>query len=119
MGRGDERWLNDSRKSQSEAGRTCLQRIVPGQVKFESNLLSDFSAFASPISDPPKPLDLRPPPLPLESIMQVKLVSSDNESFTVDKEVAERSVLIKNMLEGKPFVHHRAPASFSRFQSRP
>jgi S-phase kinase-associated protein 1 len=31
----------------------------------------------------------------------VLLVTSDNESFNVDKEVAERSVLIKNMLEGK------------------
>jgi hypothetical protein len=31
----------------------------------------------------------------------VLLVTSDNENFTVDKEVAERSVLIKNMLEGK------------------
>jgi S-phase kinase-associated protein 1 len=30
----------------------------------------------------------------------VVLTTSDNESFTVDKEVAERSVLIKNMLEG-------------------
>lgn len=33
--------------------------------------------------------------------MQVTLVSSDAEQFKVDKEVAERSVLIKNMLEGK------------------
>ncbi|KAJ8662558.1 E3 ubiquitin ligase complex SCF subunit sconC [Lichtheimia ornata] len=31
--------------------------------------------------------------------MSVKLISSDNEDFTVDKAVAERSVLIKNMLE--------------------
>lgn len=31
----------------------------------------------------------------------VKLISSDNEDFTVDKEVAEKSVLIKNMLEGE------------------
>ena len=30
----------------------------------------------------------------------VLLVTSDNEQFIVDKEVAERSVLIKNMLEG-------------------
>ena len=29
----------------------------------------------------------------------VLLVTSDNEQFVVDKEVAERSVLIKNMLE--------------------
>jgi hypothetical protein len=32
----------------------------------------------------------------------VLLVTSDNEQFVVDKEVAERSVLIKNMLEGSP-----------------
>lgn len=31
----------------------------------------------------------------------VLLVTSDNEQFVVDKDVAERSVLIKNMLEGK------------------
>lgn len=31
----------------------------------------------------------------------VLLVSSDNEQFIVDKEVAERSALIKTMLEGK------------------
>jgi len=30
----------------------------------------------------------------------VILATSDNEQFTVEKEVAERSVLIKNMLEG-------------------
>jgi hypothetical protein len=30
----------------------------------------------------------------------VTLTTSDNESFVVDKDVAERSVLIKNMLEG-------------------
>ena len=34
----------------------------------------------------------------------VLLVTSDNEQFVVDKEVAERSVLIKNMLEGKSTV---------------
>jgi len=33
----------------------------------------------------------------------VLLVTSDNEQFNVDKEVAERSVLIKNMLEGTKF----------------
>jgi len=31
----------------------------------------------------------------------VLLVSSDNEQFVVDKDVAERSALIKSMLEGK------------------
>ncbi|KAF3923745.1 hypothetical protein ABW20_dc0109138 [Dactylellina cionopaga] len=30
---------------------------------------------------------------------QIKLLSSDNVELTVDKEVAERSILIKNMLE--------------------
>ena len=33
-------------------------------------------------------------------LKMVLLVTSDNEQFVVDKEVAERSVLIKNMLEG-------------------
>jgi hypothetical protein len=37
---------------------------------------------------------------PPSSIM-VLLVTSDNEQFVVDKDVAERSVLIKNMLEGQ------------------
>jgi len=32
-------------------------------------------------------------------IAQIKLMSSDGATLTVDKEVAERSVLIKNMLE--------------------
>jgi len=42
----------------------------------------------------------------------VLLVTSDNEQFVVEKDVAERSVLIKNMLEGKsrrpirPLVRH-------------
>jgi len=31
----------------------------------------------------------------------VLLVTSDGENFQADKEVVERSVLIKNMLEGK------------------
>ena len=31
----------------------------------------------------------------------VLLVTSDNEQFNADKDVVERSVLIKNMLEGK------------------
>jgi S-phase kinase-associated protein 1 len=32
---------------------------------------------------------------------QVNLMTSDNQQFTVDKAVAQRSVLIKNMLEGE------------------
>ena len=35
-----------------------------------------------------------------QTLIMVLLVTSDNEQFVVDKEVAERSVLIKNMLEG-------------------
>ena len=35
-------------------------------------------------------------------LKMVLLVTSDNEQFVVDKDVAERSVLIKHMLEGKP-----------------
>jgi S-phase kinase-associated protein 1 len=31
----------------------------------------------------------------------VSLTTSDNEQFTVDRDVAERSVLIKQMLEGE------------------
>ena len=47
-----------------------------------------------------------PSPSPLEpsKATMVLLVTSDNEQFVVDKEVAERSVLIKNMLEGKSTV---------------
>ena len=37
---------------------------------------------------------------PIPNLKMVLLVTSDNEQFTVEKEVAERSVLIKNMLEG-------------------
>lgn len=33
----------------------------------------------------------------------VLLVTFDNEQFVVDKEVAERSTLIKKMLEGKKY----------------
>lgn len=31
---------------------------------------------------------------------KITLETSDKESFSVDKEVAERSVMLKNMLEG-------------------
>lgn len=34
----------------------------------------------------------------------VLLVTSDNEQFVVDKDVAERSTLLKPMLEGKDTV---------------
>jgi len=48
-----------------------------------------------------RPLSSRHQPLYLYLIFinMVLLVTSDNEQFVVDKEVAERSVLIKNMLE--------------------
>jgi hypothetical protein len=39
----------------------------------------------------------------------VLLVTSDNEQFVVDKEVSERSVLIKNMLEGKLLLLNLSP----------
>lgn len=39
----------------------------------------------------------------------VLLVTSDNEQFTVEKEVAERSVLIKNMLEGGSLITDEPP----------
>jgi hypothetical protein len=32
---------------------------------------------------------------------KITLTTADNEEFVVDKDVAERSVLIKNMLEGQ------------------
>ena len=45
----------------------------------------------------------------------VLLVTSDNEQFHADKEVVERSVLIKNMLEGKasfiPSISHLSLAT--------
>lgn len=33
------------------------------------------------------------------------IISSDNETFTVEREAATRSVLIKNMIEGKHTIH--------------
>jgi S-phase kinase-associated protein 1 len=41
--------------------------------------------------------------LPPSKHTMVLLVTSDNEQFVVEKDVAERSVLIKNMLEGDSF----------------
>ena len=41
---------------------------------------------------------------------QVNLMTSDNQQFTVDKAVAQRSVLIKNMLEGKSASCNLPPA---------
>src|SRR5216684_5295936 len=41
--------------------------------------------------------------LPPSTYTMVLLVTSDNEQFVVEKDVAERSVLIKNMLEGDSF----------------
>jgi hypothetical protein len=45
------------------------------------------------------PLSLSPPSRLFHNM--VLLVTSDNEQFHADKEVVERSVLIKNMLEGR------------------
>ena len=50
----------------------------------------------------------------------VSLTTSDNEQFTVDRDVAERSVLIKQMLEGTiltdlascTLLHHRLVSDF-------
>jgi hypothetical protein len=36
----------------------------------------------------------------------VLLVTSDNEQFTTERDIVERSVLIKNMLEGRCPDHH-------------
>ena len=41
----------------------------------------------------------------------VLLVTSDSEQFVVEKDVAERSVLIKNMLEGDYFPLYLIPES--------
>lgn len=50
----------------------------------------------APLSLPPLTLD-QPPAM---SANKVKLSTSDQEEFDVDRDVANRSVLIKNMLEG-------------------
>ncbi|KAF8245131.1 E3 ubiquitin ligase SCF complex, Skp subunit [Wilcoxina mikolae CBS 423.85] len=42
-------------------------------------------------------------------VAQIKLLSSDNTTLVVDKEVAERSVLIKNMLEDVGEVEEAIP----------
>ena len=44
----------------------------------------------------------------------VLLVTSDNEQFVVEKDVAERSVLIKNMLEGKSHPSTPRPLPLAR-----
>lgn len=47
----------------------------------------------------------------------VLLVTSDNEQFTTERDVVERSVLIKNMLEGELTASHIAtPLTLSRHQ---
>lgn len=45
----------------------------------------------------------------------VVLVTSDNEQFDVSKQVAGRSVLIKNMLEGKSYGRGAQSRSLTRF----
>lgn len=43
------------------------------------------------------------------SANKVKLSTSDQEEFDVDRDVANRSVLIKNMLEGTLPPHSSSP----------
>lgn len=45
----------------------------------------------------------------------VLLTTSDNEQFTVDKDVAERSVLIKQMLEGERYILGRRGGASDTF----
>lgn len=48
--------------------------------------------------------------------MSIRLLSSDNEEFVVERAIAERSVLIKNMLEGKRLQRRKKiKLSFSLF----
>ena len=63
-----------------------LSRLLAHNLLFGLHLESLFTILPTPTT-------------PSHSTM-VLLVTSDNEQFTVEKEVAERSVLIKNMLEG-------------------
>lgn len=53
---------------------------------------------------------LTPPSFASAMATQVNLMTSDNQQFTVDKAVAQRSVLIKNMLEGKSGSYDLPPA---------
>lgn len=48
---------------------------------------------------------------PSKLTIMVLLVTSDSEQFVVEKDVAERSVLIKNMLEGDYFPLYLIPES--------
>ena len=45
--------------------------------------------------------DIAAPASETKDVKRVKLSSSDNEDFIVEREVALKSVLIKNMLEGE------------------
>jgi len=36
----------------------------------------------------------------------IRLTSSDDQEFRVEKDIAEKSVLLKNMLEGNAHVEH-------------
>jgi len=60
------------------------------------------------------------PSTPPSNLTMVLLVTSDNEQFVVEKDVAERSVLIKNMLEGKshPSIPRPMPLTRDFFRRR-
>ena len=69
---------------------------------------SKLGLYHSRRTNPP-PSRSHYPPIHLSTMAtQVNLMTSDNQQFTVDKAVAQRSVLIKNMLEGKSYSHELA-----------
>lgn len=68
-----------------------------------------------------EPTTIRLPPRPSQPLRQSPSglslsLSSDNESFSVERDVAIRSVLIKNMIEGElsGVVARKAPAGLGR-----
>lgn len=71
-------------------GVARLTAISGGAIK------TNHAVVSSPQSFTPISLNFR---LSICSKM-VLLVTSDNEQFVTDKDIVERSVLIKNMLEG-------------------
>ena len=80
-------WWSCAKGEDAYVKRQPLKTLFPPS---HSPFLPLFSSISISIS----------PRQPSRTTM-VLLVTSDNEQFVVDKEVAERSVLIKNMLEGE------------------
>ena len=82
---------NSNKKEQAQA------RVVvsAGYHRWRYNMTNLFPL--KPPSSPTTTTSTSPHPI---SIKMVLLVTSDNEQFNADKDVVERSVLIKNMLEG-------------------